>query len=272
LSPRDARENPSLTLGEAISAYVAHAPPADRELAFRELSRFGHALGMDTPVAQLTTEQVFQYQAQFAASKADVNLRLAPVKAFLTRLNKQQATTVNLGAFVQLRRPSVRRRARRGTGQEPAAVLMTQQGYALLTEELRDLEERVRPEVTEQLRSAAADKDFSENAPYSAAKHRLSEVRTRINRIRRMLAAATVYVGDSTETVDLGTVVTLHSLNDDEQVVYGIVGAGERLGNGRVSIQSPVGSALVTRRVGEVVEVQTPSGLDRYRIEKIERR
>jgi transcription elongation GreA/GreB family factor len=154
-------------------------------------------------------------------------------------------------------------------------VRVTEQGYAQLSEELKDLEEHVRPEVTEQLRSAAADKDFSENAPYSAAKHRLSEVRTRINRIRKTLAAATISVGGSTETADLGTVVTLHRLVEEEPegepVVYRLVGPGERLGNGHISLESPVGSAIFGRSVGAVVEVQTPSGMHRYRVDRIER-
>src|SRR5207244_1998378 len=101
-------------------------------------------------------------------------------------------------------------------------VRITEQGYAALSQELKDLEERVRPEVTEQLRRAAADKDFRENAPYDAAKFRLSEVQTRINDIRKTLAAASIYTGDSTETVDMGTIVTLHSLIENEQVVYTI--------------------------------------------------
>jgi transcription elongation factor GreA len=227
---------------------------------------------MDTPVAHLTTERVLRYQEVFAASKADANQRLAPVKAFLTGLSRQKATAVNLGVAIRLRRPSARRAAGRVGDQPPEAILITEQGYARLSAELQDLEERVRPEVTEQLRSAAADKDFSENAPYSAAKHRLAEVRTRINRIRRTLAASTVYVGDSTATVELGTIVTLQSLLEDERMEYRMVGAGESLGNGRVSVQSPVGRAILGKAVGDVAEVQTPMGLQRYRVERIERR
>jgi transcription elongation factor GreA len=261
-----------LTVGQAISAYIARLDIADRELASRELSRFGRWLGMDAQVEQLTMDQVGLYQETFAASKADANQRLAEVKAFLTSLHKQKATAANLGAAIRLRHPSKRRPALRARDKPPEPVLITEQGYARLTAELQDLDERVRPEVTEQLRSAAADKDFSENAPYSAAKHKLSEVRTRINRIRRTLAAASLYVGDSTETVELGAVVTLQSLIEDEQVEYRIVGAGEPLGNGRVSVRSPVGRALLGKPVGEVVEVQTPIGLQRYRVERIERR
>ena len=148
---------------------------------------------------------------------------------------------------------------------------MTEEGYKRLSAELQELDEHVRPEVTEQLRSAAADKDFSENAPYSAAKHRLSEVRTRINRLRRTLAAARVPDVESSDTVGLGTRVTLQSLPENEPVEFHVVGAGEPLGNGRISVRSPVGQALLGKVVGDVVDVQTPIGLQRYRVERIER-
>jgi transcription elongation factor GreA len=262
----------SLTVGQAISAYIAGIGLADRETASRELNRFGRWVGQEMPVAQLTTEQVFRYTETFAASKADANQRLAQVKTFLAYLHRQQATPTNLSTAIRFRRPPVHRPARRARDKPPEPILMTEQGHERLSAELKDLDERVRPEVTEQLRSAAADKDFSENAPYSAAKHKLSEVRTRINRIRRTLSAASVQVGSSTEAVELGTIVTLHSLIEDEEVEYQIVGAGEPLGNGRVSLRSPVGSAVLGKAVGDTIEVLTPMGAQRYRVEKIERR
>jgi len=264
-------ENP--TLGQAISAYVPSVPIAERELTSRELSRFSRWLGTDTPIARITPVEVSRYQEQFSESSVDLNRRLEPVKTFLTNLKTQKTTTVNLGAYIRLRRPSARKRLAGGRSDEPEEVRITEQGYAALTEELKELEGNVRPEVTEQMRRAAADKDFRENAPYDAAKQRLSEVQTRINVIRKTLSAASIFTADSTEVVDMGTVVTLHSLIDDESVIYTIVGPGEiSARNGRISTQSPIGAALMERRVGEVVEVQTPMGPHSYRIEKIDRR
>jgi transcription elongation factor GreA len=273
LSANDLRAIENPTLGQAISVYVLNVPLEDRELASRELNRFSRWLGTDTPVARITPVDVSRYQEQFSESSVDLNRRLEPVKTFLTTLKTQKVTPINLGAYIRLRRPSARKRLAGAKTDEPEEVRITEQGYAALSEELKDLEERVRPDVTEQLRRAAADKDFRENAPYDAAKQRLSEVQTRINDIRKILAAASIYTGDSTETVDMGTVVTIHSLIEDELVVYTIVGPGEiSAREGRISTQSPVGSALMERRVGEVVEVQTPMGPLSYRIEKIERR
>lgn len=264
-------ENP--TLGQAITAYVTNVPLAERELTSRELSRFSRWLGTDTPISGITPIDVSRYQEQFSESSVDLNRRLEPVKAFLTNLKTQKTTTVNLGAYIRLRRPSARKRLAGAKSDEPEEVRITEQGYTALSEELKELEEVVRPEVTEQLKRAAADKDFRENAPYDAAKQRLSEIQTRINVIRKTLSAASIFTTDSTEIVDMGTVVTLHSLIEDETVIYTIVGPGEiSARDGRISTQSPIGSALMDRRVGEVVEVQTPMGPHSYRIEKIESR
>jgi transcription elongation factor GreA len=156
---------------------------------------------------------------------------------------------------------------------EPEVVRVTEEGYAKLTTELQHLESVVRPEVTDDLRRAAADKDFRENAPYDAAKQKLSEVQSRINDIRRTLGAASIYTAESFETVDLGAKVTLHSIDDDEEVVFTIVGPGEvSPREGKISLQSPIGKALSDRREGEVVDVQTPAGSHHYRIVRIEQR
>jgi len=274
LSANDLRSLDNPTLGQAISAYVPSIDLAERELCSRELSRISRWIGTDMPISRITPLDVSRYQEQFSDTSVDLNKRLEPVKIFLTTLKNQKVTSQNLGAFIRLRRPSARKRVAAGSQRdEPEEIRITEQGYDALSLELKDLEENVRPEVTEQLRRAAADKDFRENAPYDAAKRRLSEVQTRINSIRNTLAAASIYTGESTEAVDMGTIVTLHSLLENEEVVYTIVGPGEiSARDGRISTQSPVGSALIDRRVGEVVEVQTPMGPHSYRIEKIERR
>jgi transcription elongation factor GreA len=272
LSVGDPRTSAPERLGQAISDYLSRIPLESREDTARELGRFARWLGVDVPLARITPIDVQKYQEQFPESSVDINRRLEPVKIFLTSLKTQKLTSVNLGAHIRLRRPSTRRRASDSTLPEPEQVLVTEQGFAALTAELNRLETDVRPEVTEQLRRAAADKDFRENAPYDAAKQRLSEIQTRINDIRRTLAAASIFTGDSTETVELGTTVTLHSLVDSEDVIYNIVGPGEvNPREGKISVQSPLGRAVADRRVGDVVDVQTPAGSFTYRIDKIER-
>jgi transcription elongation factor GreA len=264
--------NETLTLlSRAISAYVAAVPLAERETTARELSRFARWLGSDLPVERITPIDVARYQEQFPESSVDINRRLEPVKLFLTSLKTQKVTSINLGAQIRLRRPPAKRRL--DSRPEPEVVLVTEEGFALLTAELQNLEKVVRPAVTDDLRRAAADKDFRENAPYDAAKQKLSEVQSRIDEIRKTLGAASIYTAESTETVDLGTIVTLHSLEDDEEVVFTIVGPGEvSPRDGKISLQSPVGKALADRRPEEIVAVQTPAGEHTYRVVRIERR
>jgi transcription elongation factor GreA len=260
-------------LGQAISGYLSTLPLPEREATARELGRFARWLGTDTTVSQISPVDVSRYQEQFPESSVDINSRLLPVKSFLMSLKSQKLTATNLGAHIRLRRAPTRARALTAREQaEAEPVLVTEEGFTRLQQELDHLEKTVRPDVTESLKNAFADKDFRENAPYDAAKQRLSEVQGRINDIRRTLSAASIYTSDSTETVDLGTTVTLHSLVDDETVVFTIVGPGEVAPReGKISVQSPVGKALVERRPGEVVEVQTPSGALAYRIERIDR-
>jgi len=273
LERSDPFTNGTPKLGQAISSYLSTLPLPEREGTARELGRFARWLGADTMVSQITPGEVSRYQEQFPESSVDVNGRLQPVKSFLMSLKSQKLTAANLGAHIRLRRTASRGRAANRQQQAEAEPLrITEEGFSRLQQELEHLERTVRPEVTESLKNAFADKDFRENAPYDAAKQRLSEVQGRINDIRNTLSAASIYTSDSTETVDLGTTVTLHNLVDDELVVYTIVGPGEiSAREGRISVQSPVGKALVERRPGEVVEVQTPAGAHAYRIERIER-
>ena len=267
------QSNGAPRLGQAINSYLATVPLSEREITARELGRFARWLGSDTLVNQISPVEVSRYQEQFPESSVDINGRLQPVKSFLTSLKTRKLTATNLGAHIRLRRPPTRARAgvARET-QEAEPVRITEEGFTRLQQELEHLEKTVRPEVTEALKNAFADKDFRENAPYDAAKQRLSEVQGRINDIRRTLAAASIYTAHSTDAVDLGTTVTLHSLVDDETIDFTIVGPGEvSPRQGRISVQSPVGKALFERREGEVVEVETPSGSHAYRIERIER-
>lgn len=256
-----------------MSSYLSTRDASEREEVARELSRFTRWIGSDVPVGDLTPTQVARYQEHLPESSSDINRRLELVKTFLAYLKGQKLTRTNLGVHIRIRRPSSRSGPDRDAQAVGEAVRITEEGHARLSQELEHLEGTVRPRVTEDLQRAYADKDFRENAPYDAAKQHLSEVQSRINDIRRTLSAASIYFSQSTDVVDLGTIVTLHSLDEDEQVTYTVVGPGEvSPREGKISAQSPVGSALVNRRVGEVVEVQTPAGTHTYRIDKIERR
>lgn len=264
----------SLQLGQAIASYLYTLPLANREATSRELGRFARWIGNDTPLRLIRPADVGRYQESLPESSVDINQRLEPLKAFLTSLKTNKLTDVNLAAHVRLRRTTARRASALSDGaREPELVRMTEAGHAALTEELHRLEKEVRPQATEELARARADGDFRENAPYDAAKQKLGEVQGRINEIRAMLSTADIHTADSDEIVDLGMTVALRDLAAGDDLIYTVVGPGEmNLREGKISAQSPVGKALMNRRVGDVVEVTTPAGAENYRIERIERR
>src|ERR671933_68036 len=154
-----------------------------------------------------------------------------------------------------------------------AVVELTQEGLQQLQAELDRLENEVAPAVREDLAAAYQDRDFRENAPYDEAKRRMGEVQGRIEHLRAQIKAARIVEREtSNERAGLGSKVVLRDLQFDEQLDYTLVGPGEvDTRNRRISIQSPVGSALKDRVIGDIVEVDIPSGKARYRIERIER-
>lgn len=142
---------------------------------------------------------------------------------------------------------------------EMQKVILTKDGEAKLTAELRQLIDVTRPEVIEQLSFARAQGDLSENAEYDAARARQAEVEGRIKQIEDILAVATVIddTPTSIKTVALGTKVTLLDLSDNATVEYKIVGTVEADPiNNRISNASPLGEAIIGKHVGDKVTVK----------------
>jgi transcription elongation factor GreA len=149
---------------------------------------------------------------------------------------------------------------------------MLAEGHAVLTVTLRRLKEIERPEVVEAIEVARAHGDLSENAEYHAAKERQGQIEAQVIDLEDRLARSMVidpreFSGDR---VVFGA--TVHLIDeDDKKVVYQIVGQTEADARiGRISYSSPLGRALIGRRIGEDVEVTTPSGDRYYGIESIE--
>jgi transcription elongation factor GreB len=139
---------------------------------------------------------------------------------------------------------------------------ITREGARKLADELDALLTRERPKVVEEVASAAADGDRSENAPYIYGKKRLREIDRRLQFLTRRLEKAEVVSEPSQdrERVFFGAWVTI----DDDRGArreYRIVGEDEVDANvGRISWRSPLGRALIKKKVGDVVTVQKPSG------------
>ncbi len=155
---------------------------------------------------------------------------------------------------------------------EMQKIILTRDGEAKLTAELRQLIDVTRPEVIEQLQFARAQGDLSENAEYDAARARQAEVEGRIKQIEDILAVAIIIdeAPTSAKTVALGTKVTIQDLSDNTQVVYKIVGTVEADPiNNRISNASPLGEAIIGKHVGDkvMVKVAKPYQVQIVRIE-----
>ena len=150
-------------------------------------------------------------------------------------------------------------------------VPMLAEGYEKLTAELKQLRAE-RPKIVDAIEEARAHGDLSENAEYHAAKERQGQVEAQIADIedkvtRAQIIDPTTLSGDK---VVFGT--TVHLLDeDDKPIKYQIVGQTEADANkGRISYNSPLGRALIGKKIGEDVEVTVPSGDKFYHIENIE--
>ncbi len=149
---------------------------------------------------------------------------------------------------------------------------ITKKGYEALKGELARLRKEERPKVIEAIAEARAHGDLSENAEYDAAKERQGFIEARIADLERKLADARVIetANLSSETVVFGATVVLRDTNADEEKRYTLVGQDEAdLKDGKISVQSPVGRALIGHRVGDLVEVKTPARVAEYEIKDI---
>ena len=144
---------------------------------------------------------------------------------------------------------------------------MTPAGFAALETELKKLKIVDRPDVIRAIAEAREHGDLSENAEYHTARERQSFIEGRISEIEDIISRAEVIdiAKMSGNKVRFGATVTLSDEDTDEQMTYMIVGAHEaNIKQGRISIHSPLGKALIGKNLGETVDVTTPRGCKAY--------
>lgn len=152
--------------------------------------------------------------------------------------------------------------------------IMTYEGIKKLEEELEYLKTVKRKEITEKIKVALGYGDLSENSEYDEAKNDQAFTEGRIIQLENMLKNAVVV--DESEVpkdkVSVGSIVKVMDYEFDEEVEYTIVGSAEADPmNFKISNESPVGSALIGKKVGDVVEVTVPSGVSKFEILEIRR-
>jgi transcription elongation factor GreA len=150
---------------------------------------------------------------------------------------------------------------------------MSQEGYDKLMAELRQMESVELPKVRDAIAEARDKGDLSENFEYHAAKREQARLLSRIRFKQKVLANARVIDMSrlNNDSVQLLSKVEITNLNNNKKMNYTIVSPHEAdLHEGKISIKSPIGQSLLSRKVGDIVEVRVPAGLLRLRIESIE--
>ncbi len=149
---------------------------------------------------------------------------------------------------------------------------MTPNGYNTLKKELERLKRVERPQNITAIEEARAHGDLSENAEYHAAKDRQSFLEGRINELEYKIASADVIDPDNLpkDRVVFASRVVLENIETGESVEYQLVGPDEsNIEDGKISISSPLGKAIMGRRPGEEVVIQVPAGRRHYELVEI---
>lgn len=151
-------------------------------------------------------------------------------------------------------------------------VLLTREGYNRIEAELEHLVTVKRKEVAERIKEAISFGDISENSEYDSAKSEQADLEEKIAKLEGMLRKAIIIDEDgiSFDQVNIGAKVKIKDLEYDEIIDYTIVGSTEADPyEFKISNESPVGSALINKKQGDIVEVQVPDGIIKYEILEI---
>ena len=151
---------------------------------------------------------------------------------------------------------------------------LTYAGLKKLEDELHDLKVNRRKEVSQKIKEAREQGDLSENAEYDAAKDEQRDIEARIEEIEKILKNVEVVVEDEVDVdkINVGCAVKVYDVEFEEEMEFKIVGSSEASSlQGKISNESPVGKALLGRKVGDEVEVETQAGVIVYRVLEIQR-
>lgn len=152
--------------------------------------------------------------------------------------------------------------------------ILTYAGLKKYEEELADLKVVKRREIAQKIKEAREQGDLSENAEYDAAKDEQRDIEARIEELEGILKNAEVVVEDEVDydKINVGCTVKVFDITFDEEMEFKIVGSTEANSlAGKISNESPVGQALMGKKVGDVVEVETQAGMMEYKVLAIDR-
>ena len=152
--------------------------------------------------------------------------------------------------------------------------ILTFAGLKAFEDELFDLKVVKRKEVAQKIKEAREQGDLSENAEYDAAKDEQRDIEARIEELEKILKNAEVVDEDEVdlEVINIGCKVKILDVEYNDELEYKIVGSTEANSlKGKISNESPVGKALIGKKVGEVITVETQAGAFQYKVLEIQR-
>ncbi|MCD8054985.1 MAG: transcription elongation factor GreA [Lachnospiraceae bacterium] len=150
--------------------------------------------------------------------------------------------------------------------------ILTYTGMKKLEDELFDLKVVQRKEIAQKIKEAREQGDLSENAEYDAAKDEQRDIEARIEELEKLLKNVEVVDEDeiNLDQINIGCRVKVHDIEFDEEMEFSIVGSTEANSlQGKISNESPVGKALLGKKVGDEVQVETQAGTITYQVLEI---
>jgi transcription elongation factor GreA len=242
--------------------YLGGLSPAKRASDEAAILRFVRWFGRQRGVDAIKARDIDAYCATAPLQEAPA------LRAFLSYTYKKGLSIRGLATHVKARKEP-KEPARTVSGPDDP-IQVSDEGLYALRAELEDLKEQ-RIVVTEQMKRAAADKDFRENAPLQAAREQKSHIEGRIKELETTLSRATRVNGRVHQTaVCLGDTVHLKDLANGNLITYKLVDSREASpARGKLSSSSPIGRAIMGKHVGQEVEFSAPAGIFTYRIEEI---
>ena len=265
------KEQVSLSLNKAFQTYVRQMPQDTKKAAQPEIAKFVRWLGGDRLISSIVPSEIGEYNEIFGAKTAtrDATERLSAVKLFLTFLKKKEHIDVNLAQHLRLRKSRVASKIS-ATPNQTRSIRLTQSGYNEMKKQLTQLQnERVR--IVEDIQRAAADGDVRENAPLEAAREAQGMAVGKIQEIEATLKVAVIIdaKNEDRDRVHIGSKFQLTDTTSSKVFKYQLVEPNEANPlSSKISILSPVGSAILGHKLGDEIKVKTPRGEQVYKISK----
>jgi transcription elongation factor GreA len=272
MTPKKLSEEASsnITLSEAATQFLTSLPLDERLKSQLEIKKFIRWFGERRLINVLSMQEVANYAEQLNFSTSDPPDKFDPVKHFLTFSYKRGLTIQKLTPHFKVKR-SAKKLTQSSKSKSNQSISLTQQGYSELESELNSLKEE-RPLVAAELKKAAADKDFRENAPLEAVREYQGKLEARIKELESTLKVANIIdeKREISRKVTIGDTIVLKDLINGDEITYTLVDSREaNPSKGKVSITSPIGQALLGHTTGEDIQVNAPVGKLPYRIEAI---